>query len=93
MRVCRRKHSVSASLAALRLSFACFRKTDINVTLRPTNGASVYKKSNEIHLPSPETLATFRALVRGAKLGTLTVTEQISSVSIMPLELLQSNPN
>ncbi|KAJ7184146.1 putative alanine racemase-domain-containing protein [Mycena filopes] len=51
-----------------------FFQTNANVQLRPKEGGELYGSVKE---PSPETLAMFRHLVGGAKIGSVTIGESV----------------
>ncbi|KAJ7929359.1 putative alanine racemase-domain-containing protein [Mycena leptocephala] len=55
-----------------------FFQTHINVPLRPNKSAELYKPADQINLPSAETLAMFRELVGGAKVGSVTIGDAVA---------------
>ncbi|KAJ7470418.1 putative alanine racemase-domain-containing protein [Mycena latifolia] len=53
-----------------------FFQTNINLPLQPNKAGELYKE--EVTLPSPETLAIFRDLVGGAKIGSVTIGDSVA---------------
>ncbi|KAJ7093101.1 putative alanine racemase-domain-containing protein [Mycena epipterygia] len=55
-----------------------FFQTNINIPLQPNKTGELYGPPDKVNLPATETLAMFRDLVGGAKLGSVTIGETVA---------------